>query len=308
MDENNPDAVVVAVGHESIESALRYAVDEAARVGCGVHLVHVVQHVHDGPEFVLVEESDRERAGRQVIGAALERARDLAGDAVPVTCEIVSGGVVSELVAASADARMIVLEHRDLARLRRIVTRSVSSGVAARARIPVVCVPARSASALAAPLDRVTVGVDVPDRCDEVLRAGVAAAAARGAGLHVLHTWSFPSAYDDIVMTRAEGERWAKRAVAEIEEALGALGDATSGVPVRIEARHAPAADALVRAGRESALLVIGRHDPLIPLGSHLGPVARAVLREASCPVLLADPRPVRHAFRRVDEAAAHAS
>ena len=63
---------------------------------------------------------------------------------------------------------------------------------------------------------------------------------------------------------------------------------------------------------RTSHLLVLGRHDPAIPIGSHLGPVARAVLRDAACPVLLADPRPRTHrpthrrspgAHEQVDEA-----
>ena len=138
MPENNPNPVVVAIGNDHLESALRYAVAEAARVGTGVHLVHAVQHLHDGPEFVLVEETDRDRIGRQTLGVALERTRDLAGDAVPVTCELLNGHPVPAVVSAADDARVIVLEHRDLSRMRRVVTRSIASGVAARARVPVV--------------------------------------------------------------------------------------------------------------------------------------------------------------------------
>ena len=43
---------------------------------------------------------------------------------------------------------------------------------------------------------------------------------------------------------------------------------------------------------QDAELVVVGRHDPRTPLGSHLGPVARAVLAGAGCPVLLANPRP----------------
>ena len=39
-------------------------------------------------------------------------------------------------------------------------------------------------------------------------------------------------------------------------------------------------------------MLVVGRHDPVVPLGSHLGPVTRTVLNHAACPVLVIDPRP----------------
>jgi nucleotide-binding universal stress UspA family protein len=50
------------------------------------------------------------------------------------------------------------------------------------------------------------------------------------------------------------------------------------------------AVEAILAAAEGADLLVIGRHDPLVPYGSHIGPVARAVLREATCPVLLASP------------------
>jgi nucleotide-binding universal stress UspA family protein len=54
---------------------------------------------------------------------------------------------------------------------------------------------------------------------------------------------------------------------------------------------HRGRASEWVLAEAEAAeLLVVGRHDPLVPVGSHIGPVARAILREATCPVLLASP------------------
>ena len=149
------------------------------------------------------------------------------------------------------------------------MTRSVSSSVAVRARVLVVSVPSHwspTRSHGGSPL--VTVGVDVPERAEQVLRAAAAEAKSRGAVLRVLHTWSLPSAYDDIIFSRTESQEWADRATAEIQIAI--------------------------EAGRETELLVIGRHDQLLPVGSHLGPIARAVLREADSPVLLVGPRPSR--------------
>jgi len=189
--------------------------------------------------------------------------------------------------------------------MMRVVTRSVSSGVAARARVPVVSVPTHwSPARTRGDFPTVTVGIDVPDRAEPVLRAAAAEATSRGAVLRVLHTWSFPSAYDDIILTRTESEEWAGRATAEIQTEIDMLGDDVAGVPVQIEARHAYAADALIDASRETTMLVIGRHDALVPIGSHLGPIARAVLREAECPVLLVDPRPAHGWSRRSQKAA----
>lgn len=307
MTEPNPGPVVVAVGHDPIDAALVFAADEAERVGCGVHLIHVVHLLAQGPEMPLVAETDLEAAGRRTLNEALGRARDLVPQGVPVTSELSLGGVVPTLTDTAAAARMIVLERRDLSRVQRIVTRSVSSGVAARARVPVVSVPSLWTLGRSAGDPRVvTVGVDVPERSEEVLRAGFAEARSRGAVLRILHMWRLGVAYDDIVLSVREAEQWADRPTAAIRTAIEALGDDATGVPVRIEVRRGYAADALVEAAEMSELLVIGRHDPLVPIGSHLGPIARAALREAECPVMLAAPQPARwrRSAQRVTERA----
>ena len=77
MTEQNPNPVVVAVGNDPIDVALAFAAGEAVRAGCGLHLVHVVHLLAQGPEMVLVAETDLERAGRQALNAALEHARDI---------------------------------------------------------------------------------------------------------------------------------------------------------------------------------------------------------------------------------------
>jgi nucleotide-binding universal stress UspA family protein len=292
MTEQKPNPIVVAVGHDPIDGALAFAAGEAVRAGCGMHLVHAVHHLLvAGPPNVLVTETDVERVGRRALNAALEQARDIV-EGVPVTAELRIGGVVPTLVETAKDARMIVLERRDLSSMMRVVTRSVSSGVAARARVPVVSVPSHwSPAGTHGDFPTVTVGVDDPERAEPVLRAAAAEAKSRGAVLHVLHTSNLPPAYDDILLARTENEQWMARATAEIQAAIQTLGD-DAHVRLRIEARHAYAADALIEASRDTDLLVIGRHDSRVPIGCHLGPIARAVLREADCPVLLVDPRP----------------
>jgi nucleotide-binding universal stress UspA family protein len=294
MSEQNAPHVLVAVGHDPIDAALEYAAVVATRERRGMHLLHVIHHVAQGPEMVLVDIVDLEHAARTVLVAAEERARDLMPADLPVTTQLVWGGPVSSIVAAADDARMVVLQRRPLSRVLRVVTRSTSSGVAAHTHVPVVSVPA----AWVPPQDgtpMVAVGVDVAERAENVLRAATEEAHARGATLRVIHTWSYPGAYDDIIVSRVEHAQWTERATQDIHRALDALGDATAGLTIEIEARHAFPGDALIQAARHADLLVIGRHDPLVPAGSHLGPVARAVLREAACPVLLADPRPRHH-------------
>jgi nucleotide-binding universal stress UspA family protein len=297
MSEQSPQPVVLAVGNDPVDSALEYAAAEALRQGCGLHVLHAIHVTPTGPELVLLDFAEIEQIGHATLHAAMERAEDLLQGRVPLTSSLVRGRVVQSILEATEDARLVVLQRRDLSRMIRTVTRSTSSGVAAHAHVPVVSVPTGwSESNHDGGLQHVvTVGVDIPERSAAVLAVAAGAARSRGARLHVLHTWWFPSVYDDIIMSRVENDAWAEHAREEIQGVLDGLGDVVADLPVEVEARHAHPADALIDAGRDSVLLVVGRHDPLVPVGSHLGPVARAVLREATCPVMLANPT---HAHR----------
>jgi nucleotide-binding universal stress UspA family protein len=258
--------IVLAVGPDPIDSALVFAVDEARRTGRGLHLVHVVPDlVPAGSESVLMDRVDPMTIGRETLDLVADRARHLAGNDVPVTHELWQGRVVPALVDAVSDpdvTALLVLEHRPRGRWERIVTRSVAGGVAARTVVPIVSVPAGWRPEHDPPV--VTVGVDRPDRAHAVLVAAFDAARARGAELRAVYAWDFPAAYDDLV-TMAEHDRWVASSTAAV-------------------------AGALAEVGGGSDLLVLGRHDPLLPFGSHLGSIARAVLHEATCPVLLVSP------------------
>ncbi|MBM7506355.1 nucleotide-binding universal stress UspA family protein [Nocardioides salarius] len=294
MSQPTPHPVVVALGEQPADAALAFAVDEARRRGCGVHLLHVVHALPQGPEMVLVQSVDVEAIGRRSLREAFDLCRGMAGETIPVTGRLLLGTVVHELVDAVADleaARMVVLQHRDLSRVRRLVSRSTTSGLAARLHVPLVSVP----TGWVAPPDDaapglVTAGVDVPHRSDAVLRAAVDAARARGARLELVHSWSLPGLHDDPSLARVHGESIAVQEAEEIRDRLVELGLDLDGLEVEVRTPQSPAAERLVEASEASSLLVVGKHDPMVPLGSHVGPVAGAVLREAQCPVMLVDP------------------
>jgi len=287
--------IVVGVGPEEVESALAFAAEEAIRARCGLHLVHAVHVSPPGPENALLTAVDVEKWGREVLDLAVKRAEDLVDGAVPVTHELHRGAPVHVLVEAGRTARMVVLEHRHLSRLSRIVNRTVAGGVAARLPVPVVAVPSGWT-----PTDGpkvVVAGVDVPERSDEVLRTAVAEAHARGASLKVVHAWSWPAYDPDATSYGDEHKRWADRSRAEVRAALDRLGDESVAMEADVEVHPGRVIEAILGASEGADLMVIGRHDPLVPVGSHIGPVARAVLREAACPVLLANPRPHRAVY-----------
>ena len=286
--------IVVAVGPEEFESALAFAAAEAVRAGCGLHLVHAVDLTPIPADHVLIPAADVEAWGAARLAEAVKVADDLVGDAVPVTHELVRGTPVGALVEVGRTARMVVLEHRRLSRLSRIVNRTVAGGVAAHLRVPVVAVP--SGWRPDGEPRVVVAGVDVPERADEVLRAALAEAHGRGAQLRLVHSWSLPKPYES-TFTAEEVRAWSDSARAEVCAALDRVGDLTAAADADVRVEQGRASEVLVEASVGAELLVIGRHDPLVPIGSHIGPVARAVLREATCPVLLATPRPHRAAY-----------
>ncbi len=291
MDETNPHPVVVAVGGDVGEAAIGFAAEEAVRQGCGVHLVHVAPAFVHGPDSILVTSPEVQEMGRHALNRSLDHARAVLAPDTALTSDLAVGRVVESLRDATREARMVVVQHRDLSRAHRLVSRSVTNGLGAHARVPVVSVPSTwTPSRPPGQEPRVTVGVDVPVRSEAVLRAAVAAARSRGASLHALHAWRLAGIYEGVVVAQEQAEGWAQQAATEVRQALDALGAEAAGIALSVETHHGSPAEALVEASGSSDLLVVGRHDPLVPLGSHLGPVARGVLHEARCPVLLVDP------------------
>ena len=263
--------VVVGVGAEDMRAVVELAAEEARRTGSGLHLVRAVHVLAASPEAAAMV-MDVKAWNRDLLEAAVAQAEDVGQGVPPVTHELVMGTPVSVLVAAGRKARMVVLAHRHLSRVSRLVDRSVANAVAAHLPVPVLTVPVGRRTGGAGV---VVVGVDVPERAEEVLRAAIAEARARDASLRVVHS--------------GDGRRRA-----EVSAALDRLGDESVALEAEVVVRSGRPADVLLEESRTADLLVLGRHDPLVPIGSHLGPVARAVLRESACPVLLASPHHAR--------------
>ncbi len=263
-------AVVVAIGRHGSDAALEYAAAEALRHHRGLHLVHVV----DGGPADDIDDGE-------VLAAAVRRATALLDGLAPVTSSLVTGSAADALVDAAREADLVVVGRGPGARHIHPYARSATGGVASRVRAPVLSVPddwqdsGRS--------DTVVVGVDDPDGCTDVLAVALVAARERRARLVVLSArWHTPS-------VAPHDPAWPQRLEDGIARSLDRLD--RSDVTVEVHVRHAHAGDALIDASRTAELVVLGRHSSLVPSGSHLGPVARAVLRESACPVLLVAPQ-----------------
>jgi nucleotide-binding universal stress UspA family protein len=265
--------ILLAVGDtDAYGPALGFACAEAQRVGAPILLVHVL------------EDRPRSRA-HQLLEEVAAAAHALTGGAVALDSVLRTGPVVTELTELSRDALLVVLQRRQLSRLQRLATRSVSAHVGGRAQAPTVSVPEGWQPRQGEPR-QVTVGVDGVDT-EEGLRL-LAHAFARAdearAELSIVHAWQLPSGYDDAVVAEPEVEEWRARYLRVLHGRLGPLRALHPAVQVSVEIRHLHPAEALIQAAKDSDLVVLGRGRLEHPLVEHLGSVARAVMRDADCP------------------------
>lgn len=253
--------VVVAVSGDGSDAGIRFGAAEAVRDGGPLHVVHVVDL-----------ELGTARQAEHICSQAVEHARGLVGEQVQVTSEVFHGELIDGLVELSRGGRVVVLQRHG-AGGRQTDPRATSVKVASRATVPVVCVPR---DWIGRGMGTVTVGVDGTLTCAPLLREALLAAWSRRARLRILHV--------DLPWDDGDSGRELRSALTEaaagLEHVAVSIQTIEGGTPVA----------ALSDAMESSELLVVGRHHPLMARGSRLGPVARKIVRDASCPVLLPTP------------------
>ncbi len=260
MWDIEPRKVLVAVDSDGCEAALEYAVAEARRRGCGLHLVHVARpafgHSCALDDVCLIEDELR-LAGHVELDAAAARAQALIDELAPeddrlsVSTELTHGSVVVALQSLSRHAALLVMQHHGMGPSGETASLSVTAGVAAVAHCLVVAVP--DGWRLGADADGpVVVGMEDPERDRQVLRAALHEAARRGARLRIVR----PPAED----------------LRHPAELLVPGGETDTDVPVDVVVEEGPAAAALVAEARDAVLLVVGRHHRRHLVGAPLGP------------------------------------
>jgi nucleotide-binding universal stress UspA family protein len=294
MWDMNPPKILVGVEDVGCEAALQYAVAEAARRGCGVHLVHVARSSNRAAcvldDLVMVEDELRV-VGEAVLADAAMRTEHLLDevaredDQPSVSTELSHGGVVRTLDELSRHACLLVLQHAGMGPKGETHTLSVTAGTAARAHCPVVAVPAawRPSPERVRP---VVVGVDVTRHSVPLVRAALREAARRGTGLRAVHVWR--TARDSATGPREQVVELMKSRLDElVDEARAAAPD----VPVELAVEAGVAGEVLRDHSLSCDLVVVGRHHRTQWVGAPLGRTVRELLRWSRVPVLVVDPR-----------------
>ncbi|KJS63271.1 universal stress protein [Streptomyces rubellomurinus] len=272
--------VVVGVdGSPESLTASEWAAREAQRRGLSLELLRAwpwpkrdVVGSDQTYRHALAELADRER-----------ELRALAPD-VPVSSSTVSADPVEALETAAQSAALLVLGSRGLGAVLGSLVGSVSQEVLRRAGCPVVLVRAGEAGSDGP----VTVGLDLAHPAGDVLAFAFEAAALRSAPLRVVHVWAPPAGSGYLSPSAVDGQQAELSAVEQdgLARALAPWRARHPGVDVTAEPVRGKAAVELVDAAATARLLVVGRRTRHLPfLHHHLGPVARAAIHHAHCPV-----------------------
>ncbi|MFB9312721.1 universal stress protein [Nocardioides plantarum] len=275
---NAAAAVVVAVDRDGSAAAVRRGAADAARTGRPLRLVHVC--AGKGPA---------EQVGREALVDASTRSRQILGtNGGEVSTHLLRGSAVPELARAASGCALLVTERRAPGAVLHPAP-SLTAALAAATDCPLLSVPRGWADGKRG--GTVTMGLDVAHGQHVALRSAVVSALLHHTVLRVISaTWRRPGSGS------AELARVDPGVDREAREEIGRLIDQAGGdlCGVALELVRGRPEDLLVAASRESTLVVLGRHSPLLRSGSRLGPVARAVLRRSACPVLLAAPEGAR--------------
>jgi len=285
MTEDQPlRTVLVAVdGSEAADAAVRYAAEVASRNDAELLLAHVIVG-YSGLVPTPVE--GLEEAGKAVLDEALALARGLVSHD-RVAGRLLHGQRQAALLELAHDCGLVVLGFQPKSTMERLVTGSTITALCAGARCPVVTVPEEWTGNTKGV---VALGIKTIETAQPMLQLALTIARKRQARLEILHTWHLPTAaYDGLALSDLDTEGWEDDMQAALAESCGPVFAAYPDVPVRVQVVESHPALALKQLGEHADLLVLARRARLFPRG-HLGGTARAMLREAPCPVLVVPP------------------
>jgi len=291
---NSPDkAMPILVAIDGSESALRaahWAAAEASRRGRGLSIVHAYDWPlpNYGPAIVdpaVLHESVVSTA-QTTLAAAVAAVTEAAPE-LPVAAEIVRGPAVTALLGLSRRAELLVLGSRGLGGFSGLLVGSVAVALVAHGHCPVVVVRG-DPSAPGAP---VVVGIDGSPASEMALALAFDEAASRGCDLVAVHTWTDTTVPFGLGGGHGQALDWtplAEQAEKLLVESLTGWHEKYPGVTVRRVVERDRPASALLDAGRDAQLLVVGSRGRGGFTGLTLGSVSQALIHHASCPVMIA--------------------
>ncbi len=293
MTARSPRLLVGVDGTEGSVEALRWAAHEASRRGASLHVmtcaelpVAIEAGLIGGGITTGVAFDDIVAEHEAVNQRAVTLARSLGFD-IMVTGDTVLGAPGYALVGASHDNDTIVVGATSHPGRRTEILGSVATVVTHRAHCPVVVV--HGTYRQDANVGRIAVGVDGSEYGEQALMWAIEEATLCGAELLLIHGWTYPyqGPRTGITEPREDMKLDAMRTLETCAHKVHSVAPALRSHSIISE--DSPA-KAIIDAGKEADLLVVGcrGHGGFAAL--LLGSVSRTVLQHATVPVVV-----VRH-------------
>ncbi|MEU6532286.1 universal stress protein [Streptomyces sp. NPDC046928] len=264
--------------------AVDWAVDEAVRHGLTLRLVHASlweRYAGTVPTLGGGRFSERVLAEHLVSSAAERAARRAPG--LRITTDILPADAVDGLLHEGANAHALVVGDRGMGELKGLLLGSVSLGVAARARCPVIVVRGDDPGVVGLH-ERVLLGVGDTVTSGRAVDFAVREAEVRDCVLDAVRAWRHPA---PIGAETAGGGDHEQRAATLLDEALRAPLAAHPYVRVRRATVEGAARTVLVDRSAAADLVVLGARRRHGHFGLQLGRAGHTLLHHAQCPVAI---------------------
>jgi nucleotide-binding universal stress UspA family protein len=281
-----PIVVVGADGTDWSKSAVRWAAREAHRLRLPLRVTHAFDWEWREARYGMSnDELDRTRKIAEGVTAGAVHEARMAVDDVDVEGDPVIGHPAPQLLAGSAETRLLVLGSRGHGGFGSLMLGSVSQRVATHAKCSVVVVRGRGDAADGP----VVAGIDESPAADDVLDTAFDVAAGRGSALTIVRSylpplplWMGNVPAGDLSTPISDAEERAR-----VDEQLAPWRDKYPSVPVEIVLTHQGVASVLVEASKRAQLVVVGSRGRGVITGTLLGSTGLQLLHHAECPVYI---------------------
>ncbi|MDT7575453.1 MAG: hypothetical protein QOH17_1786 [Pseudonocardiales bacterium] len=294
---NSPTRTTIVVGVDGSTSALHaalWAADEAAQRHLRLRLVYANNEFSFGATGGLAPPQSffdaMQVAGFQLLADVESAIREVHPD-LDIAVNLQTAAAVPSLLAQTEDALLLVLGSRGTGGFRGILVGSTAVALVAHGDCPVAVIRGATEDAAPPAEGPVVVGVDGSPTSDAAIATAFDEASWRGAGLVAVHAWSEYASDHVRFQALDEGREQVEQMENELlAQRLAGWQEKYPDVAVRRVVTSGRPVEQLLDQAAGAQLIVVGSRGNGGFSGMLLGSTSQALIRHATCPLLVVRP------------------